>query len=106
MPSHRVRMSKISRDAVYARAMAGAAAPVSTPSLSTEEGRLRVVRLFVARVAVICRCSLCSWSCSEKRDREGAAKYLSSSCERKGSSGASELRRSWDVVILLYDNIM
>ena len=60
----------------------GAAAPVSSPSLNTKEGPQRFTRLFVTWVAVICRCSLCSWSCSEKRSLKGAGKYLSSSRER------------------------
>jgi hypothetical protein len=75
-------MSKISRATVYARAMSGAAAPVSSPSLNTKEGPLRLIRLFVTWVAVICRCSLCSWICSENRSLNGAGKYFSGSRER------------------------
>ena len=47
------------------------------------EGRTVAVDQAVRDVGgVICRCSLCSWICSENRSLKGVGKYLSGSRER------------------------
>ena len=74
MSAHNVRMEKISRAMVYARAIAAGSASVSSCARVTNTGPMRFTRLLVVAVATISRRRRCRGISRAYRLRIGVGK--------------------------------